>query len=1125
MKSEPFASRAPSPAEDLFADYVLGLSGGKPDDFDALCEAHPTLAVELRELHARHFGAKGLQRALDLGSLPSTARGAGTQNAAILEELKARGAQVARYRVVEKIGAGGMGTVYDAEDVLLGRRVALKVISDVGRTRDLLPLFHREMRIAARISHPGVAGIHDAGVDEQGRAFFTMPLVRGRDLSEVFRFVRTTDSGWTLPRALGVLRQVCETMAYVHSRGVIHRDLKPANVRVGDYGEVYVMDWGLAKVTAEQEGAQAVSAPGQAIGSLSGQTKGTPVYMSPEQAHGDLEALGPATDVYAIGAMLYELLAGHAPYREKDEEPDSERDLKRVRAGPPAALGRVARDAPAELVAICERTMTREAKARYPDMSALAADLASYLETRVVSAYETGTWAETKKWVQRNKALAIALAGVLVVAVAGGAAFALKADEATQQALLAEANAARATEQERIAIQRAAELAIATLSAQDKEREAAQRASDVLSLSAVQELKELEDRADALWPAHPDMVPKYEVWLADARRLIDGQSADPKNGLKKRPSVAEHEAKLADIRRRAKALTPEQVERDRRASPSYAEWEKARSELQWMRRMLGEEPWPNDAQVETELVQVTLPTDAKGLNDIAWPLVDTSRTKIVYGNEVKALALAERAVTAAAASERPRFRVTLAWAFYRTARFDKSRAEGQLAVVEVDAAKQEEYEGYLAALERAISEWSAEESRATRREEASQLADRVTGLERDVNERRTYEFDTTEDQWWHLQLAQLVNNLGSFTDQSSGGLYSAGTSEKHGHGILAREQLARSIGLRSVSDSDAKHRWDEAILAIVASKYYRIQSMSPQMGLLPIGVDPHSQLWEFAHLQSGVPPDRSAAGTLTLSEESGLVFVLIPGGTFRMGAQKEDPDGPNFDAAALNDETPVHEIELSPYFISKYEMTQAQWLKATGRNPSYYDQRNLFAGHQHTLLHPVEQISWTDCAVVLPRLGLSLPTEAQWERACRAETNTVWWTGQDRESLRGKANLADKTAKDSGATWGDLKDWPDLIDGWALHAAIGSFPANRFGLHEVHGNVWEWCQDSYQQKFYSWGPKLNPVSHPEAAWNKISRGGSFSSSANSARSALRYVDSPEVKANRLGVRPARALAP
>jgi formylglycine-generating enzyme required for sulfatase activity len=241
-----------------------------------------------------------------------------------------------------------------------------------------------------------------------------------------------------------------------------------------------------------------------------------------------------------------------------------------------------------------------------------------------------------------------------------------------------------------------------------------------------------------------------------------------------------------------------------------------------------------------------------------------------------------------------------------------------------------------------------------------------------------------------------------------------------------------------------------------------------------------------------------------------------------MGAQSTEPDQPNYDPQAENNESPVHPVSLSAYLLSKYEMTQGQWLRVTGENPSYYQPPG---GLTPTLLHPVEQVSWVDSMTQLPRLGLSLPSEAQWEYGARAGTSTSWWTGQDRESLRGKVNLADQTAKKAGAPWAAISDWPDLEDGGAVHTEVGFYSANAFGLHEVAGNLWEWCLDGYDQNAYGSNRPQDPVARWEGSSNRVNRGGSFYDTASDARSAFRFFITPEYRDNYLGLRPAQGITP
>ena len=243
-----------------------------------------------------------------------------------------------------------------------------------------------------------------------------------------------------------------------------------------------------------------------------------------------------------------------------------------------------------------------------------------------------------------------------------------------------------------------------------------------------------------------------------------------------------------------------------------------------------------------------------------------------------------------------------------------------------------------------------------------------------------------------------------------------------------------------------------------------------------------------------------------------------------MGAQKADPAGPNWDPRADLREAPVHEVTLTPFFLSKYEMTQGQWLRFRAENPSFDDpatyQTEWNAWHERgSLLHPVEQVDWWECNETLERLGLALPSEAQWEYGARAGSATPWSTGEAKESLSGAANLADRYAQEHGGEgWESVEVWLD--DGEATHAPVGRFAPNDFGLHDVHGNVWEWCRDVHVDDFYKRSPHRDPVAEGPASAPHVTRGGCFNNDASFARSSLRNYSSPVSKANGLGVRPA-----
>lgn len=335
----------------------------------------------------------------------------------------------ARYRDAELLGRGGMGTVSRVFDPALEREVAIKRLTkgadgvpDVRR----LGRFLDEAKVTGQLQHPGIVSVHEIGLDEHKTPYFTMPVIEGRSLHEIVRELHDpeAEAEWTQVRVLSVLQRVCEAMAYAHERGVVHRDLKPANVMVGRFGETYVVDWGLARAADRPDRRDIRVGHGDdghdsALRTVEGDVIGTPAYMAPEQARGEIEGVGERSDVYAIGAMLYHVLAGTAPHVEPGTEPKSRDTLARVIAGPPTDLRRIAPATRPELVAICERAMARSPDDRYPSAAALGEDLRAFLENRVVTAYSTGPFAELGKWVARNRALAAASVLALLSLVFG----------------------------------------------------------------------------------------------------------------------------------------------------------------------------------------------------------------------------------------------------------------------------------------------------------------------------------------------------------------------------------------------------------------------------------------------------------------------------------------------------------------------------------------------------------------------------------------------------------------------------------------------------------------------------------------------------------------------------------
>jgi serine/threonine protein kinase len=262
-----------------------------------------------------------------------------------------------RYRIVREIARGGMGVVYEAEDVELRRRVAIKVLASELASEHAVEHMRNEARTIAKLEHPGIVPLHDAGLLPDGRLWYAMKLVRGRRLDEL-----------NAPTAelLRVFLRICEAVSFAHANGIVHCDLKPENVMLGDFGEALVMDWGVARATGASDALIA----------------GTRGFMAPEQEQGAI--VDASTDVFALGAMLHAILPSNLPR---------------------------------PLAAICAKASAAAKNDRYESVRALANDIANWLDDQPVIAYRENIIERVGRWITRNRALVTIVLAYLVMRV------------------------------------------------------------------------------------------------------------------------------------------------------------------------------------------------------------------------------------------------------------------------------------------------------------------------------------------------------------------------------------------------------------------------------------------------------------------------------------------------------------------------------------------------------------------------------------------------------------------------------------------------------------------------------------------------------------------------------------
>src|SRR5215467_3276334 len=313
-----------------------------------------------------------------------------------------------RYRLIERVARGGMGVVYAAEDEKLHRRVALKVLDVPGTDGDLAKRLTREALVLARLEHPGIVPVHDVGALADGRVFYAMKFVQGQRLDQYIEAVAS------IPDRLRIFLRICDAVAFAHARGVLHRDLKPANIMVGPFGEVLVMDWGLAKLLRVETQSESrvvdpdatiferpeassdvIAASETSAATGHGTVMGTPGYMSPEQARGDVEHIDTRSDIFSLGALLRFLLTG---------------DLKGTASGETRRPDKA-------LEAICSKAAAPAPGNRYISVQELALDVSRYLDGFAVAAHSESFFEKLMRFYRRYRFFILLIAAYLLMRV------------------------------------------------------------------------------------------------------------------------------------------------------------------------------------------------------------------------------------------------------------------------------------------------------------------------------------------------------------------------------------------------------------------------------------------------------------------------------------------------------------------------------------------------------------------------------------------------------------------------------------------------------------------------------------------------------------------------------------
>jgi serine/threonine protein kinase/formylglycine-generating enzyme required for sulfatase activity len=1013
----------------------------------------------------------------------------------------------ARFRILRPHAKGGLGAVFVALDMELNREVALKQILDhhadepTSRARFLL-----EAEVTGGLEHPGIVPVYGLGILDDGRPYYAMRLIKGESLKEAIERFRKDgalerDQGLRSLELRKLLRRfvdVCNAIEYAHSRGVLHRDIKPANIIVGRHGETLVVDWGLAKAIGRAEPASEVRertlvpSPSGLAETITGSALGTPAYMSPEQAAGELDRLGPPSDVYSLGATLYCLLTGRPAFAGEVAE-----ILRAVERGDYPRPRKVDQSIDRALEAVCLKAMAPKPEDRYAGARALADDIERWMADEPIAALREPLLPRLARWSRRHRTLTASAAMLL-----GTASVAL---------LVSTILIGREQNQTRNALR-------ALITAQ-KERALG--------------------RVDALLSANSQALPTLIEEFAPARKWIDprlrqllAQDLVPARRRRVRLALLPSDAQQAqalgselldcpidEFMVMAEALRPY---RDRLSAELWSSFRDgarpARQRLLAGMALVRFEPdsqrWigADDEILASQLLNAS-PDDQRdlraGMKPIAARMIAALCRAFDDPTAREAIRDAAAHVLAEYARDGPALLGDL---------ISRTSAEQSRLLMPVVLGRPDRRAGAARALEAIAGQAPADDLGETERVSTGVRRARAAIALIQMGKRRTAleAFRESAD----------PEAISQFAQQAKGrGLTPADVIATLACAANAGERFALLLTLGEFRPPDVSPTERSDLLQRVLHWYASDPSAAIHGAagwlLRAWGLEREAAAVEHTPVAHD-PSERRSWFVEAIGDER-LTFAVCPPGDFLMGSAARETDRDN-------DET-IHQVTLTRAFgIGVHEVTREQFdryqVESGGKQMSS-------AGNP---LVPVIGISWFEavsyCRWLTQRCGLGesdqcyddpsalakgpdgfpvdwpfhpdrrgfrLPTEAEWEYACRAGTVTPFSFGSDRALLARFGWFQGNAGRDA-QRWGELRP-------------------NLFGLFDMHGNAVEWCQDRYTG--FESSPARDPIGDPESKY-RVYRGGGWAGGARLCRSADRDLGVPQDR-EYLGFRLAKTL--
>jgi formylglycine-generating enzyme required for sulfatase activity len=929
--------------------------------------------------------------------------------------------QTDRFERQHFLDSGNLGEVFFAKDTELNRTVVTKYIRpEMSGDTFKQALFHLEGEVTGSLEHPSVVPVYGLGKDTKGRLYYAMRYIRGKKLSRVIAEYHCKEAGLKQEALTGLLQNfqaVCLAIEYAHSKGVLHCDIKPDNIMIGDYGEVFVVDWGLVVVCGDAKSPseihqmetldQSIIPPykpselassglhEQQGGSRRG-VGGTPAYMAPEQFTAtmseDISLVTPKADIYALGSTLYHILTGKAPHLPKEgvkESPDV--FYFRITTGMIPTPREKDSSIPKLLEQIVLKAMQVEPEDRYASARELAEDIKRFVSDEPVHAYQESGLEKSRRWIRKNRALVGAAMVMLLLVAMVSIGFVIMFAQFNKQ-LTMERDRANSNEE----------------LAKDNEKHA--KDNEELAKQKLADIKKMEDYKLKVI----QIADKLEMVLIPPGKFKMGS---PITEVERDKGETQHEVTLTKHFYMGKyEVTQEQ-------------WES----------VMGKNPSRGDNGTKLPVTDVSWEDCQEFIKKL------NASTKGGYRLPYEAeWEYACRAGT------------TTAYSYGASLTESDANIDGD-SIKEVGSYKPNAFGLYD--MHGNVWEWSEDGYADYPAGAVTDPMGPATGYSRVLRGGSFYLNESNAR-------SSFRGNDFSPTFRSS----------------VTGFRLARTMNIEGLSESEI----NEFLLKVKKEEEAKTkreeEAKAKKETEAKVKKEAEEAKAKEAQKKAAMILNKEVEEKTEVGKNINLEMVLIPAGKFMMGSPVSEKNH-------KKDETEYEVTLTKPYYIGKYEVTQEQWQEVMGNNPSKIKGAKL----------PVTDVSWKDCQEFIKKLnaktngGYRLPTEAEWEYACRAGTSTAYSFGDS------------------------LKDSDANIKGDSIEE-VGSYKPNAFGLYDMHGNVWEWCEDWYGD--YPEGAVTDPKG-PATGDSRVLRGGSFGSNDSTTRSSIRYDSTPPLRGSDDGFRLAR----